>query len=566
MGNTVTDEIFQFADAHRESGLMPKFTEAQLARLPPVLKEIQEDAGYQRLIEKRDTIEAIRDDASIRPWSEKVMKYDSLDNSKKISKLEVIAVKETMIDLLKKAGVLQIVHKEVTIDIMQAWLEAGKPVFMTSGSQVNLQRMGLDGLAGVDGFVRDYLPGGDETKKTINVMLKKTATKPKNRSEANPQSVAFIGGGPSTMASASDFLKKVEQDDLQVVWISPEEKSPSIPLKIAQLHEQDGKRLKYEWIPGYISEVMFDSEERIDKVRVANLLEKGDEAIGCNLLVHTHKQHISFGNLERSKPIKDKWKHITDILDKILPENGLVRDLAIYLEDDWIALSSRITQEWTVSLENDEAFKKQIGKLVKAGENASLVVSGDNPMIKRIMLLAAMLGYRGHYYQVSVPLRDFRVAELEENLQEEKVKYNWHEVKGRLVKEGTFYQDGKFSLGVIDKNGEKISNIPKVDAIINGAGKTKITPLVQAMEQKQYIGVVEGETIYSKHPSLFGARGFFERELTDLSPSDIQSPSTTLKPQTKGFKMLDPTGWDDIFDDTRRLLVSKPTEMKKHGQ
>lgn len=208
-------------------------------------------------------------------------------------------------------------------------------------------------------------------------MLKKTATKPKNRSEVNLQSVAFIGGGPSTMASASDLLKKVEQDDLQVVWISPEEKSPSIPLKIAQLHEQDGKRLKYEWIPGYISEVMFDSEERIDKVRVANLLEKGDEAIGCNLLVHTHNQHISFGNLERSKPIKDKWKHITDILDKILPENGLVRDLAIYLEDDWIALSSRITQEWTVSLENDEAFKKQIGKLVKAGENASLVVSGE---------------------------------------------------------------------------------------------------------------------------------------------------------------------------------------------
>lgn len=67
MGNTVTDEIFKFADAHNESALMPEFTDAQLARLPPVLKEIQEDADYRRLMEKRGPIKAIWNDASSNP-------------------------------------------------------------------------------------------------------------------------------------------------------------------------------------------------------------------------------------------------------------------------------------------------------------------------------------------------------------------------------------------------------------------------------------------------------------------------------------------------------------------
>lgn len=469
---------------------------------------------------------------------------------RRISKLEVIAVKETMIDLLEKAGVLQILHKEVTIEMMQAWLEARKPVFMASGSQVNLQRMGLDGLAGVDGFVWDYLPDSAEATKAIKIIREK--------SEGNSPSLALIGGGPSAITSASDFLKKVERDNLQVVWVTPEEKAPAVPLKIVQLHEEDGKRLKYEWIPGYISELMFDNEGRIDKVKVVNLLEKKDEAIECNLLVHTHNQHISFGKPERSKPIKQKCEHITDILDKKAPENGLVRDSSIFLRDDLKDLSSRITHDWTATLENDEVFKKEIGKLIKAGENASLFVSGDNSMIQGIMLLAAMLGYRGHYYQVSVPFRSLRVTELEDNLREEKVKCSWHKVKGRLVKEGTFYRDGKFSLGVIDKNGERISNIPKVDAIINGAGKTKITSLVQAMEQKGYISVFEGEKLVSKHPTLFGGTAFFKEDPDDLSQQEVESLSSTLQPVTKGKNWIQPLGWQTIFDTTLRLLTSNP--------
>lgn len=64
-----------------------------------------------------------------------------------------------------------------------------------------------------------------------------------------------------------DFLTKVGPKDLQVVWISPEDKAPIIPHKIVQLHTDDGKRMEYEWIPGYISDLIFEDDKRIQKIR-----------------------------------------------------------------------------------------------------------------------------------------------------------------------------------------------------------------------------------------------------------------------------------------------------------
>jgi hypothetical protein len=533
---------------------MPKFTEAQLARLPYVLKKIQEDAGYRRLMQKRGLIEDIKNDAGVAPWSNKVMKYDSLASSKKISKLEVIAVKQSIIDLLKEAGVLEIVHEEVTIEMMQAWLEANKPVFMISGSQVNLQRMGLDGLVGIDGLVREYLPDSDEVKKAIDIIHERKA-------ELETPSVAFTGGGPSATSSAVDFLKKVEPKDLQVVWISPEEKAPSIPRKIVLLHTDDDESMKYEWIPGYISDLIFEDDKSIQKIKVFDLVGRKDRDIECDLLVHTHNQYDYFGSEAQTTRINGCRDHITRMLDEKSPGNRLVRDLAIYPEHEYSDLALRIENDWTVDLEDDELLVKEIDRLVRresGGNHAgNLVVSGKNPMIKRVMFLAAMRGYRGYYRQISVPAGSRqRTADADNTLKTMKERCSWREFKGRLVKDGTSYHGKKFSLGVINQHGEPVSNVPHVDAIINEAGKTKITPLVQAMERKEYISVFEGEELVSKNPTLFGGTGFFKKDLNDLSHQEVEFPSATLAPANKAPYRTEPLEWKEIFDTTLRLLTN----------
>lgn len=126
--------------------------------------------------------------------------------------------------------------------MMQAWLAAKKPVFVISGSQVNLQRMGSEGLVGIDGFLQEYLPDSDEAKNAINIIHER-------KLKLQAPSVAFTGGGPSAKSSAMDFLKKMKPRDLQVVWISPEEKAPIIPRKIVQLHTDDGGRMSTNAYP-----------------------------------------------------------------------------------------------------------------------------------------------------------------------------------------------------------------------------------------------------------------------------------------------------------------------------
>lgn len=281
--------------------------------------------------------------------------------------------------------------------------------------------------------------------------------------------------------------------------------------------------------------------------------------IECDLLVHTHNQYDYFGSETQS--INKCRDYITSILDEKSLGNGLVRDLAIYLEHEHSDLALRIRNDWTVNLEDDNVLVKEIDRLVRRqiDENyvGSLVVSGNNPMIKRVMLLAAMRGYRGHYRQVSVPANSSQpnTANIEDELKTIKKNCSWHDFKGRLVKDGTSYQNKKFTLGVINKHGEPVSNVSHVDAIINEAGKTIITPLIQAMEQKGYISVFEGETLVSKHPMLFGGTGFFNKNLNDLSHQEVEFPSVTLSPITKATDLTELWGWKEIFDTTIRLLT-----------
>lgn len=580
MGNIVTDEIFEFAAAHKESALMPKFTENQLARLPSVLKEIQNDHGYQRLRKKHESIAAIWSDASLNGWAEKVKKYESLNDSQKISKFELVAVKETIIEILQEANVLHIVHEEVTIDMMQSWLEAKKPVFMNSGAQVNLQRMGLDGFdSSVDGFVKEYLPDSSETTNDSETAKDSETTKdPETKEESETTraikkiinqktkfiesgskgdlpSVAFIGGGPSAMSSALDFLDKVKPNNLQVVWISPEEKPPHIPRKIMQIHNDNGKQMKYDWVPGYIRDLDFNNKKRIQSVEVFDLIEHKERKIQCDLLVHTYNENDFYGS--DTETIVDFRDHITSMLDEKTPDNGLVRDAAVCIMRDTSDLQFRINDNWTASLEEDEVLLKELDDLVQRQDRqnytGNLVVNGNNAMTSRVMLLAAMRGYRGHYYQISVPTDGPKLFEsLEDQLKDRREKCIWHDFKGRVVKEGTFYREQKFSLGIIDKHGAPVSNVPQVDAVINGAGKTKITPLIEAMEQKGYISGLEDDDLHAKHSTLFGGTAFFG----GLSHQEVEFPSVTLEPTTKGADFTKPWGWLDIFDTTLRLLTS----------
>lgn len=241
--------------------------------------------------------------------------------------------------------------------------------------------------------------------------------------------------------------------------------------------------------------------------------------------------------------------------------NGLVRGPAIYPEHEYSNLASRIGNGWTVNLEDDKLLLEEIDRLVHRGSDknhaGNVVVSGNNRMIKRVMLLAAIRDYRGYYHQISVRAGSRqRTVDADDELQTMKEKCSWHEFKGRLVKDGTSYNGKKFSLGVINKHGEPVSNVPHVDAIINEAGKTKITPLLHEMEQKGYINVFEGGELVSKHPTLYGGTGFFAKDLNNLSHQEVESPSVTLGPLKKATDRTEPLGWKEIFDTTLRLLTN----------
>lgn len=153
----------------------------------------------------------------------------------------MIEVKETVLEILKEAGKLEIVHEEVTIGMVESWLEGNNPVFMISGLQVDLEKVGLDGIDVRPGFVKEFLLDTDDTGCFINMIRTKQKVYKENLMQHVRPKVAIIGGGPSSLTCAKDLLEKVDPEWLEIFWIKPvrEKVAPQTPVQETQKSEKE---------------------------------------------------------------------------------------------------------------------------------------------------------------------------------------------------------------------------------------------------------------------------------------------------------------------------------------
>jgi hypothetical protein len=530
MGLTSTGLDFDYYRADTEAQLMPEFTAAQLDKLPSGLRDIAEDPSYRALMEKRARIRSMGKAA-----------YEKLPSSDKISKREVIETKRRVLELMQATGVLRIVHQEVTIDMMTTWLRANKPVFMMSGKQFKLERQGFNHLVRTPGFVKEYLTGNEETENLIQKLSENQRRLQSQTqvlgapdlSKLSIPSVAIIGGGATGLSCALDLLQRVQPELLRVVYINPKAK-----LRMPHAVITAQQTMSYRFIPGYVSGLaLLEDEKTVDSVKIVGFPEREVREIHTSLFIHTHNECMPRG----------KWRSecccardtITKLLDEKLPINGLVRDHHLLPREVARDIQFRITESWEASLNDDSILIRRIKDIIHQQDHrqVAIIVNGNNPMIWRVTWLAAELGYRGQFLQVALPDRE---EELEEALEE--INHTRHDVKGRLVKHGTSFKNGKFTLGVQDSKGNFVRDVPDVDAVINAVGKTSRTPLIERMIEMKYLYEKDGN-LYSSHDTLSGHHSVFQ---ADYPQFEVNSPSVTVVP-FHNPRYIEPNGWEPIF-------------------
>lgn len=109
--------------------------------------------------------------------------------------------------------------------------------------------------------------------------------------------------------------------------------------------------MKYEYIPGYMSELVMSQEgRRIESVKVVRSRnDKAQGIIRCDLLVHAWNQALFVGG-GKTDAFAEATDLITNLLDERDPENGLVRDASILPNTKLQELAKSITEPWTASL------------------------------------------------------------------------------------------------------------------------------------------------------------------------------------------------------------------------
>ncbi|WP_175865709.1 hypothetical protein [Burkholderia cepacia] len=437
-------------------------------------------------------------------------------------------------------------------------LDARKPAFMASGQQVNLTKMGMDYLAGKPGFVKEFLLGFPETEAAIEqvvalqqaLMARARETGMDDLSKIPKDdlpAIAFVGGGPIAQGSALDMLKRVRPELVRIVWISPAPKPLHIKSDaVTRAREKFDYRSVNGWITGLTRS---EDGESITSVTVAVASSGEPLQIATDLLVHTHNEMV-FGSGEEAERVRNAMTSIAQSLDESGAGNALLRDRGILPADEANDLRMRITVPLKGSLNDDLDLKTQIARLVtlqSSGKVPTIVVNGNNPMTHRLAIFAALQGFRGRFIQVAQPMpteKRFQHVALDQKKAEVR---DWLDVAGRLVPDGTVFENGKFSLGVRNAGGEACP-VPDVDILINAAGKTRSTPLVDAMKTKGYIERDPGGLglfdLRSNHPMLGGQHGFFAPA---GGGQEIESPSLTIFP-TFGMGSIEPMGWEQTFE------------------
>lgn len=524
------DPYFDFFGACYQPLMMPEFSPEQLERLPDIITKIAGDSCYRALMTKRNNILSMGKE-----------QYKNLAASDKISQVEVIEIKKRIIQLLEAAEVLEIINQEVTIDIMIPWLEANKPVFLMTGKETNLEIQGLAHLSETPGFVKDL---GEGTESLIDTVLaRQRGLQSQGEVQGMPESqgnhlpsVAILGGEEAALKCALELLDRVNPELLRIVYISPEQQS-KLPVSLSNAR----RSMRYELRPGYVSELVLSEDERtITSVKLVGYPDGNVQYLEASLFIHTHNELPPRGGwADKFSSARDS---ITRLLDEKVPSNGLVRDQAIAPQSESRNIAFRITETWYASLGDDLQMKAMIKDLVD-DDKATIIVSGDNPMIRRVIWLAASLKYRGPFYQVSVPPQGPEEVCLQKRLAPKKKNHLWQDVNGQL--EEVIVEDSKFKLQIHNWKGETFTST--VDYVINATEKTTKTPLISEMLKNGYIEEDSTGELSSKHPTLSAHYAIF-----NVWTSDIDSPSVRFLPYAHP-RQIQPWGWEDAFDFAKNL-------------
>ncbi|QGA17631.1 hypothetical protein EYB26_005306 [Talaromyces marneffei] len=535
IGLNMKDEILGFHNACRLAHLMPDFTPEHLERLPSEVKDIMNLPCHQALSKKRRSIKSKGNQA-----------YRDLPDAEKMSKKEVVETKRSILEYMVAVGVLKVISQEVTVDMVASWLEKNKPVFLLTGSQLNLEKSGLNHLIGNPRFLKEFLMDSEDTKKFIEAVsdLQQVHTTSGCPSSALPR-VGIVGGGSIALSCELD-LGKILQPNLEIISISPE-KRLRLPDSLLPTQENMTHRL----IPGYVSDVVLcEDKNAIESVEIISFPGREIQPISTSLFVHIFNVYHPPGKWET--PSRHAMESITKFLDDRAPENGLIRDYAIGPNHTYYDIVFRIDKPWFLSLEDDEVLIEKIKSLIeKDPDQATIIASGRGPMVNRLIWLADHLGYRGQFCQVALPTLDDRVAQLSEQLKSEG-SFIRRPIQGRL--KTAMINGEKITLEVHDSDGEPLDNVPDVDVLINAIGKSKRTPLINALKEKGYIHendvAQDGPGIHPAHPMLSGHFTIFQRE----SGEDIvDSPGMWWLPEITKPK-TEPDGWEKVFDLACRMV------------
>lgn len=345
------------------------------------------------------------------------------------------------------------------------------------------------------------------------------------------------------------------------------------------------KSEKENWIPGHVAEIVFSPDQKtVESVKVIDCRDGTEQDIPCGLLVHTWNPDTL--SQEKNNIHHEARQNIINLLDERKLLNGLVRDSGIGPYNNYNDITSRIEEDWTVSIKDDQVLKENIRKLLRRKQETdnTIVVTDKNAMTEAVMALAESLGYDGHWYQVQVPV----INTLKDHMaySEEAKSCIWHEVEGQVVKEGTAFKDGKFSLAVRKSKGGTVQILSDLDAVINCAGKSHDIPLIEEMKARRYIGEHEQQYSFGRLQSnrrlLLGNNGLFKPRqklppLADGSPIEEAPKRKPLQeekaPEEKDsrkqlrslhvtyharypFQALpDPQGWEENFRSAHQALV-----------
>ncbi|KAF3399586.1 hypothetical protein DPV78_006393 [Talaromyces pinophilus] len=535
VGRTMKDDILGFYPAWRLPHLMPDFCPQHLERLPSEIRNIMNLPGYRALSEKRRSIR-----------SKGLQAYRDLHDAEKMSKREVTETKRGILEHMVAVGVLEVIYQEVTVDMVASWLKNNKPVFLMTGSQFNLEKSGLNHLIGNDRFLKEFVLDSEDTENFIKGVsaLQRAHAASGFPSRTLPR-IGIVGGGAIALSCESD-LGQLLQPNLEIIHITPEKK-----LRVPDSLLPAQSSMKHQFLLGYVSDLMlWEDKNAIKSVKIIGFPGREIQYISPSLFIHIHNEHQPDGDW--ATPFRQSMESITKFLDERAPENGLTRDYAIGPRDYEMEITFRINEPWYLSLEDDEVLIKKIKSLIEQDpDQATIIASGNGPMVKRLIWLAASLGYRGQFVQVVLPTQDLRVVQLSKKLESEG-RFIRRLIQGRL-KNATINGE-KLVLEVHDSNGEPMGNMPDVDFLVNAMGKTKKTQLINGLIENGYIhenDAAQGGTgIYSGHPMLSGHSTIFQG---DISEDHITSPGMWWCPWTTSPK-TQPDGWERAFNIACKML------------